>query len=174
LSVSFSYINLDELGIATHELADLDVPFSEEVWKTIISQLPRDKVPALRVLCRFYQACWPVIKRDVMTTLSAVWSRKFRNTGALSTAYITLPPMKDADNHFKDLRPISLVHSFAKLLIKILPYRLATHVWYEVSKNRSACIKKCFIFHVGPTNSKISSSTETTLPSSQVGHHESV
>jgi len=80
-----------------------------------------------------------------MATLSAVWSRKFRTMGALSTAYITLLSMKDGANHFKDFRPMSLVHSFAKLVTKILANRLATRLGMMVSKNQSASIKKCFI-----------------------------
>jgi len=38
-------INLDELGILPHDLADLELPFTEEeVWNTI-KQLPLDKAP---------------------------------------------------------------------------------------------------------------------------------
>jgi hypothetical protein len=44
---------------------------------------------------------------------------------ALNTAYITLIPKKDDAEHPIDFRPISLVHSFAKLLTKIMANRLA-------------------------------------------------
>ena len=37
-------INLTELGINTHDLADLELPFSEEVWNTI-KKLPSYKAP---------------------------------------------------------------------------------------------------------------------------------
>jgi hypothetical protein len=71
-------INLDELGILSHDLADLELPFTEEeVWKTI-KQLPPDKAPGpYGFTGRFYKACWPVIKSDIMAAVLAVWSRKF-------------------------------------------------------------------------------------------------
>jgi hypothetical protein len=45
----------------------------------------------------------------------------------------------------KDYRPISLVHSFAKLVTKILSNRLAGRQQQMVSLNQSAFIKKRFI-----------------------------
>jgi len=50
-------INLDALGILSHDLADLELPFTEEeVWKTI-KQLPPDKAPGLDGFTgRFYKA----------------------------------------------------------------------------------------------------------------------
>jgi hypothetical protein len=47
--------------------------------------------------------------------------------------------------HPKDFRPISLVHSFAKLVTKILANRLAGKLNEMVSSNQSAFIKGCFI-----------------------------
>jgi len=111
-------INLLELGIPTHthNLADLDSPFTEEeVWLTI-KQLPLDKAPGPDGFTgRFYKACWSIIKNDIMVAISAVWSRRLRGLGPLNTAYITLIPKKEDAEQPKDFRPISLVHSFAKL-----------------------------------------------------------
>lgn len=45
----------------------------------------------------------------------------------------------------KDFRPISLIHSFAKLITKILANRLAAHLDRMVSCNQSAFIKGRFI-----------------------------
>ena len=45
----------------------------------------------------------------------------------------------------KDFRPISSVHSFAKLVTKILANRLAGHLDQMVSSSQSAFIKKLFI-----------------------------
>jgi hypothetical protein len=60
-----------------------------------------------------------------MVAISAVWSRKMVNFGTLNSAYITLLPKKEGAEQPKDLRPISLVHSFAKLITKLLANRLA-------------------------------------------------
>jgi hypothetical protein len=47
--------------------------------------------------------------------------------------------------HVKDFRPISLVHSFGKLITKILANRLASKLDEMVSPNQSAFIKGRFI-----------------------------
>jgi hypothetical protein len=60
-----------------------------------------------------------------MRVISPIWSRKMMGFSALNTAYITLIPKKDDAEHPIDFRPISLVHSFAKLLTKIMANRLA-------------------------------------------------
>jgi hypothetical protein len=43
----------------------------------------------------------------------------------LNNAFITLIPKKAGAAQVKDFRPISLVHSFAKLVTKVLANRLA-------------------------------------------------
>jgi len=110
-------INLDELGIVPHNLADLELPFTEEeVWNTI-KQLPPDKAPGPDGFTgRFYKVCWPIIKNEIMTAVSAVWSRKFAGFEMLNAAYIILLPKKEEAKQPRDFRPISLVHSFAKLI----------------------------------------------------------
>lgn len=96
-------INLDLLGIESHELAVLDAPISEEeVWNTI-KQLPFDKAPGPDGFTgRFYKSCWPIIKEDTMAAVSAIWSRKFRNFWLLNTAYITLLPKREEVGHVND------------------------------------------------------------------------
>jgi hypothetical protein len=121
-------IDLQDLGMPSHDLVDLDTPFSEkEVWETI-KQLPSDKAPGPDVFMRGgggYKACWPIIKQDMMRAVSAVWSRRFKNFDNLNSDYITLIPKVIGADQVKDFRPISLVHSFAKLIIKLLSNCLA-------------------------------------------------
>jgi hypothetical protein len=70
-----------------------------------------------------------------MANVSAVWSRKFNNFGRL----------KEGVDQVKDFRPISLVHSVAKLITKLLANRLARRLHEMVSPNQSAFIKGRFI-----------------------------
>jgi hypothetical protein len=139
-------IDLEALGVPSHELANLDAPFSEdEVWETI-KRLPSDKAPGSDGFTgRFYKTCWPIIKTDVMAAISCVWARKFRNLRPLNSAFITLLPKLQPAQGVKDYRPISLVHSFAKLVTKFLANRLAGRLQEMVSLNQSAFIKKRFI-----------------------------
>ena len=119
-------INLDELAIPSFDLSELDAPFSEdEVWRTI-SSLPSNKAPGPDGFTgKFYKVCWPIIKVDLMAAISAIWSRKMGHLEMLNSAYITLLPKKEEATTIRDFRPISLVHSFAKLITKILANRLA-------------------------------------------------
>jgi hypothetical protein len=131
-------INLHELVIPSHNLADLELPFTEDVVWLIIKKLPAnkapgpeklpaDKAPGPDVLTgRFYKSCWSIIKKDIMAAISWVWSRKMIGLTPLNTAYITLLPKKEEAGEPKDFKPISLVHSFAKLLTKMSANRLAS------------------------------------------------
>ena len=63
----------------------------------------------------------------------------------LNSAYSTLLPKRLDAEQVKDFRHKSLVHSFAKLVTKILANRLASRLDKMVSPNQSAFIKKRFI-----------------------------
>jgi hypothetical protein len=105
-----------------------------------------DKAPGLDGFTgRFYKACWDIIKENIMAVVSAVWRRDFRNFRLLNMPYITLIPKKDDATQPGDFRPISLIHSFVKLLMKILANRLAARLDSLVPKNQSDFIKGRFI-----------------------------
>jgi hypothetical protein len=59
----------------------------------------------------------------------------------LNSAFITLLPKMDNALEVKDYRPISLIHSFAKLVAKLLANGLSPHLPRLVSINQSAFIK---------------------------------
>jgi hypothetical protein len=80
-----------------------------------------------------------------MATMSTIWSRKFRGIEVLNTTYITLLPKKVDAEQPRDFRPISLVHSFAKLTTKLLANRLVGRLQEMVSSKQSAFIKGNFI-----------------------------
>ena len=134
-------IDLEALGLPSFELSELDAPFSEQEVEDIIKRIPADKAPGPDGFTgRFYKVCWPIIKVDMMAAISAIWGRKFDNFGRLNSAYITMIPKNDGAE-MKDFRPISLVHSFAKLITKILANRLVRRLNETVSPNQSAFIK---------------------------------
>ena len=63
---------------------------------------------------------------------------KFR---LLNTAFITLLPKKIDAVEVKDFRPISLIHSFAKLVTKLMANRLAPLLPSLISTNQSAFVR---------------------------------
>jgi hypothetical protein len=111
-------------------LADLDRPIPiDEVWRTI-SQLPSDIAPRPDGFSgRFYAGHLGNL------------GRKMDNLHLLNSAFITLIPKKEGAVYVKDYRPISLVHSFARLITKVLANRLAGRLHELVSLNQSAFIK---------------------------------
>jgi hypothetical protein len=120
-----------------------------------------------------YKACWVTIKADVMAAISCVWARKFRNMGLLNSAFITLLPKVEGAAQVKDFRPISLVHSFAKLVTKMMANRLARHLNDMVSPNQTTFIKKKVYlrqFHASATHCKVSSSSKASPHSFQTRH----
>jgi hypothetical protein len=139
-------IDLSALGVPTHDLSAFDSPFSEkEVWNTI-KQLPSNKAPGPDGFTgAFYKSCWPIIKQDAMNVMLAVWSRRFLNFDKMNNAFITLIPKTVGADRVKDFRPISLVHSIAKLVTKLLANRLAWKLHDMVSPIQSAFIKGRFI-----------------------------
>ena len=139
-------IGLNYWGLPAYDLEFLDSPFIEkEVWKSI-KQFPSDKASGADGFTgRFYKVCWPIIKRDVMAVIAAIWCRKFQQFGRLNTAFVTLIPKKEGAEEVKDFRPISLVHSIAKLVTKLMANRLSQRLHDLVSLRQSAFIKGRFI-----------------------------
>jgi hypothetical protein len=139
-------IDLQALGLPSHDLAALEAPFSEkEVWETI-KQMPSDKALGPDgFIGGFYKACWNIINQDIMVAMSVVWSRKFRSFDKLNNVFITLIPKTAGATQVKDFRPISLVHSFVKLVTKVLANRLAGKLNDMVSPIQSAFMKGRFI-----------------------------
>lgn len=60
----------------------------------------------------------------------------------LNQAFVVLIPKKQNPTKVSDYRPISLVHSFAKIVSKIMANRLAPKLANIISFNQSAFIKK--------------------------------
>jgi len=135
-------INLDALGIQQHDLSSLDSPFTEEEVWTTVRDLPLDKAPGPDGFTgRFYVSCWGCIKGDVLAALAAIQSGHVTRFRLLNTAFITLLPKQLDATQVKDFRPISLIHSVAKLVTKIMANRLAPLLPSLVPANQSAFVR---------------------------------
>jgi hypothetical protein len=65
---------------------------------------------------RFYKIVWPLIRLDVMNAINAFWSLDSSSFHPLNDAYIVLLQKKAETAEIKYYRPISLKHSFGKLV----------------------------------------------------------
>jgi hypothetical protein len=121
----------------------LDTPFSEAEIKQAIDDLPTEKAPGPDGFTGvFYKACWAIIKGDVMASFQCLFNQSVGPILKLNGALITLLPKKEIAELPSDFRPISLIHSFVKLVTKVLARRLRPHISHLVSGSQSAFIKK--------------------------------
>jgi hypothetical protein len=135
-------IDLDVLEMQEQLLGDLEEIFSEnEVWEAI-KELPPDRAPGPDgFIGAFYKRAWPIIKPEIMAAILKLYVGDGRAFGRLNHALITLIPKKQGAEEVGDFRPISLVHSFAKLFSKLIANRLRPKMELLVSQNQSAFIK---------------------------------
>jgi hypothetical protein len=129
-----------QTGLA--ELQDLDAMFTEEEIWGVVKDLHPDRAQGPDGFTgAFYQRAWPVIKGDILAGLFKLSVGDGRGFARLNRALITLIPKKPDAMEVKDYRPISLVHSFAKLFSKLMANRLRRRLGDVVSTNQSAFIR---------------------------------
>lgn len=118
--------DLHAIGVLVQDLSALEHQFTEdEVW-SIIRELPNDKAPGPDSFTgAFYKLTWATTKTDIMHAINAFWSQDSRSLNHLNGAYMILLRKKDDWVEIRDYRPISLIHSFGKLLTKCLAKRLS-------------------------------------------------
>ena len=76
-----------------------------------------------------------------MRAFNTLWSLDCRSLHRVNEAYIILLKKKEEPKEIKDFRPISLLHSFGKLVSKVLSLRLAPKLDELILANQSAFIK---------------------------------
>jgi len=135
-------LNFESLGLRPLQEAHIDFCFSEEeIWQAI-KDMPPDKAPGPDGFTGlFYKTAWPIIKTDILIAFHAIWSLDGRSFYLVNQAYMVLLRKKQDPGTIGDYRPISLIHSFAKLLTKVLARRLAPHMNGLVKFNQSAFIQ---------------------------------
>jgi hypothetical protein len=82
-----------------------------------------------------------VIKHDIMAAVHCIYNQTAAPLPKLNEAVLTPLPKKEVVELPGDFRPISLIHSFAKLVSKVLALRLTPHIDGMISNAQSAFIK---------------------------------
>jgi hypothetical protein len=90
---------------------------------------------------RFYVSCWSIIKHDVLKAFQALWRGDCHGLHAADQALVSLPLKHANAVEVKDFCPISLMHSVAKLVTKVLATRLAPRMPEIVGPQQSAFIR---------------------------------
>jgi hypothetical protein len=122
---------------------EIDRAFSESEVARAIKCLPREKAPGPDGFTNdFYIECWDIIKQDILNAFHAFYLQHCGSFDCLNRAQVALIPKVEIALEPKDFRPISLIHSFAKILTKVLANRLAMYIDRLISTSQSAFIKR--------------------------------
>jgi hypothetical protein len=94
----------------------------------------------------FYRSCWEIIKHDIMASFHCLYNLTTGPLPKLNGVLLTLLPKSQTTKQPNEFRPISLIHSFAKLVSKVLAMRLTPHINGLVSNAQSTFIKhRCIL-----------------------------
>ncbi|KAM0876893.1 hypothetical protein ACQ4PT_035885 [Festuca glaucescens] len=140
-------MSLDAIGLPEVDLTGLDAHFSEEEIWDVVKAMPSNKSPGPDGLSwEFFRSCWATIKADVVDAVRALFAGRDQCLHQLNSAFVTLLPKREGATYLKDFRPISLVHSFGKLVTKLMALRLAPRMAELVDCNQSAFIRgRCIL-----------------------------
>lgn len=89
----------------------------------------------------FFKHAWEIIKDDLLLAAKSFLDLSTNQLEKLNTAFICLLPKKDGATGPDHYRPISLIHSFVKILNKLLANRLAPRLNDLVCQNQSAFVR---------------------------------
>lgn len=135
-------LDLEALGVPTCDLTSLEADFTEEEIWAVVKSMELDKAPGpVGFSGRFYVVCWDIIKQDVVDVFRAMARLDVRGMEAINRAFITLLPKRLDAKEVRDFRPVSLIHSMAKLFAKVVTTRVAAHLPRLVGPHQSAFVK---------------------------------
>lgn len=140
-SMQWSALHISELQQVPG--LELDRLFSEQEIEQAVHNLPKGKAPGLDGFTNdFYGSCWEIIKTDLVNAFNAFYIHHNGSLESLNHGQVVLLPKVQVATEPKDFRPISLIHSFAKLLTKVLATRLVMYIDKLISPAQSAFIRK--------------------------------
>jgi hypothetical protein len=130
----------------------IDRPFSEEEIRRAILELPAEKALGLDGFTRvFYRACWDIIKQEIVASFHCFYNPTVGPLPKRNGALLIMLSKKEVSEQPEDYMPINLIHSFVKLVLKVLAIRLSKHIDRLISNAQSAfvrgrCIQDNFLY----------------------------
>jgi hypothetical protein len=138
-------LNLDGLSLPSltrDHARELEAPFSREEVRKTIMEMPSDRAPGPDgFFSLFFKLCWEIIADDMLAALEFLHRGQDNNFRRLNSLILILLSKKEDPLNIKDYRPISLIHSFSKILTKILVARLAPMLTSIVSLAQCAFVQ---------------------------------
>jgi hypothetical protein len=128
---------------ALPDVHGLDHLSTKEEVKRALLELPAERAPGPDGFTgAFYHQWWDIVRHEIMTAFNSFYNLMIAPLMKLNSALITLLPKKEVSEVLWDFKPISLIHSFAKLVTKVLASQLSRCIDQLVSQAQSAFIKQ--------------------------------
>ena len=137
-------LNLDALRFDdTVDLTSLTAPVSEEEIKKALFSIHPSKVPGPDGFTGlFFRTSWELIKHDLMLAIRKLETANSQHLHKLNEANMILIHKFNGANKASDFRPISLIHSFSKIVSKVIATRLQPLMPQLVLPCQNAFIKR--------------------------------
>jgi hypothetical protein len=136
-------LNFTKLGWEPKNLDHLELPFTEEEIKSVIKAAPKEKALGPESFIRmFFSSCWSILKEDTVRAVQHFYMMNQQGLHFLNEAFVVLIPKKDNPMKVSDYRSISFIHSFVKIVSKLMANRLALELNQLISANQTTFIKK--------------------------------
>ena len=136
-------LNWEFLGLQAADLSHLEAPFDEEEVLAAINDLHAEKAPGPDgFIGVFFRSAWAIVKEDLLLAVNYFYHMHDQHFNKLNSAHICLIPKNSEAALISDFRPISLTHSIAKIISKVLANRLAPCLAQLVSRSQSAFVRK--------------------------------
>jgi hypothetical protein len=86
----------------------------------------------------FFKECWGIINGEVMSAVTQFYNLNQQGLQFLNQPLVVLIPKKPNAEKILDFRLISLIHSFAKIVSKMMANRLASELGKLISCSQNA------------------------------------
>lgn len=120
---------------------EIDREFSsEEIWLALSESSPLKSPGPDGLNIAWIKKLWPFISAEVKEFFDKFYSEGYIPQGA-NSSFIVLIPKKSDPQGIADYRPISLINSIFKLLLKVLANRIKYKLDSLISESQSAFVK---------------------------------
>jgi hypothetical protein len=138
-----SVICLENLGYSPFDLSDMDAMINDDEIKYVVMGMHSEKAPGPDgFIGLFYKGCFEMIREDLSKAINDFYHHKCKSLHLVNEANIVLLPKRENPDKIDLFRPISLIHSFMKIITKIMASRLAPRMNEIVSTTQNAFIQK--------------------------------
>jgi hypothetical protein len=153
-SAPMAYVTFDweSLGMPSLDLSALDADFTLDEIHDAVKNLPADKAPSPDgFISNFFKASWDLVAPDILLAFLQIAEGNYAGLDQLNVSHMVLLPKCDDASSMKNYRPISFMHSFAKLFMKVLATMLASRIddLAGIEQNafiKGRCIQDNFIY----------------------------